>query len=109
MRIFSVVAVPDRFARAERVFARRVFIEKLFHQIPLQIKIRIRFVAVDFADNDLFFARKLVFVKNRKTHRVVDKFYRRRNIRAGRREIIIDDFLARRAVIGDAEIADFAQ
>jgi len=53
------------------------------------------------------FTLELTFIKQRVARRVPHEVHRSAQIWTGRREVVMHDFLARRRVVGDAELADF--
>ena len=96
-------------AIAERVLAARIFIEEPVRHIKVEIVERVRLVAINLAYDDLALALELTLVKKRITHSVAHEVHGGAKIRAGRGEIVFDDLLARRTVVGDAHLSYLLQ
>src|SRR5262249_40592401 len=73
------------------------------------IKERVRLIAVDLPDYDLFLSTKLALVKQRVTSRIFHKLHRRTNVWTGGCEVVIHYFFARRPVVSNAHLSDRTQ
>jgi len=96
----------DCLSITQRLLAAGVLIEKPIGHLTIQIVIRIRLVTIYFTDHYLTLTLELFFVEERIARGVFHELHRGSQIRTGSGEEVIDDFLARRTVVSDAQLAD---